>query len=136
MKNIIRLICLLFICSSCSITSNLYEAQEEFVLYSQKSKDSDKIIIVPKGESVRVIRGKGYRRIKYKNMYGWSYNPYIKKKYTYHDFSNYSGSVSVKGYYRKDGTYVRPHSRSYPKAKKYKYRKSYKRRKRYRKKRY
>ncbi|MFY9223235.1 MAG: hypothetical protein WAQ98_11220 [Blastocatellia bacterium] len=23
-----------------------------------------------------------------------------------------SGSVSVKGYYRKDGTYVRPHSRS------------------------
>ncbi|BAE47823.1 hypothetical protein G8S49_05910 [Clostridium botulinum C] len=25
-----------------------------------------------------------------------------------------SGNVSVRGYYRKDGTYVRPHTRSYP----------------------
>ncbi|MCW7754476.1 hypothetical protein OOT00_10815 [Desulfobotulus sp. H1] len=39
-------------------------------------------------------------------------------------FSNYafsdrntSGGVSVRGYYRQDGTYVRPHTRAYPQKK-------------------
>lgn len=31
--------------------------------------------------------------------------------------TNSSGTVKVKGYYRKDGTYVRPHTRSAPKRK-------------------
>lgn len=29
--------------------------------------------------------------------------------------TSYCGPVKVKGYYRKNGTYVRPHTRSYPK---------------------
>ncbi len=48
--------------------------------------------------------------------------PYSRKSYSYSSSSNSSystgrsggGSVQVKGYYRKNGTYVKPHTRSSP----------------------
>lgn len=44
-----------------------------------------------------------------------SYSNNSTRTYQYSDNQiNRSGRVNVKGYYRKDGTYVRPHTRSYP----------------------
>ncbi|KAB1158657.1 hypothetical protein F7018_08545 [Tenacibaculum aiptasiae] len=147
MGKYIKLICLLFFCVSCSVTSKLYETKENVVLYSQRSEKSKKLTTIPKGKIVSVKNSKGYKRIKYKKYYGWSNNPSLKKVFNKNNSSHYGGSVRVKGYYRKDGTYVRPHTRSSPKTKrykpKYKYkrksyrkRKPYKRKKNYRKKRY
>lgn len=40
-----------------------------------------------------------------------------KRNYSTSNSSSYGGSVKVKGYYRKDGTYVKPHTRKSPKRK-------------------
>lgn len=48
------------------------------------------------------------------NTYSGSYNSSSSSSDSYKP----SGVVHVKGYYRKDGTYVRPHTRSYPRRKK------------------
>lgn len=52
--------------------------------------------------------GSGYSGSTYKSS-GSSYNksPCV---------TGYCGPVKVKGYYRKNGTYVRPHTRSYPRS--------------------
>ncbi|MDR0620256.1 MAG: hypothetical protein LBG17_10235 [Bacteroidales bacterium] len=42
----------------------------------------------------------------------------VKGNSSYRPSNSGSGSVSVKGYYRKDGTYVKPHTRKSPKRKK------------------
>jgi len=75
---------------------------------------------------------KGFRKVKYNNHIGYIYRPSFKE-YQPNYYVNISdstkvdnvvrpatsssigGSVSVKGYYRKDGTYVRPHTRKAPK---------------------
>ncbi len=135
MRNVIILIILSLLCSSCSITSKLYTTKEDITLYSSRSTDSKKITIIPKGEIVIANSGVKYKKVYYKSYIGWSYNPSLERKYDNSYSSNNYGKVNVRGYYRKDGTYVRGHSRSRSKSKSYKSKKRYKRKKTYRRKR-
>lgn len=90
--------------------------------------------VVPQGTQVYISpRGKSkYSKVKWKKYKGWvpytSYaisNPKGKSQsssQTTNSTSQYKsvpasssgGSVQVKGYYRKNGTYVRPHTRNAP----------------------
>lgn len=132
--------------SSCSSVYICVTGSEIPIYYNPKVKNSEIMTKVPKGEIVIVKGKRKYRKIKYKKYIGWSYLPLFtdEKKYLKRDpfkeyikkrnkYNSHSGKVYVKGYYRKDGTYVRPHTRSKPKSykrKSYK-RKSYKRKKYY-----
>ena len=103
----------------------------ETVLYSSGNDGSSVVYSVPSG-SVVYIKGKKskkYRKIKYGNSAGWAYYPNYtastnnssssssSSSSSTRSSSNYSSpgkTVNVKGYYRKNGTYVRPHTRSSP----------------------
>lgn len=105
-------------------------------VYSTQSDGSSLVCNIPSGHGM-YIKGKKYRKyrkIKYGNYVGWTYNPNYKESSYYSSRSNSlstsrsssssnystpssSKTVNVKGYYRKDGTYVRPHTRSAPKRK-------------------
>lgn len=61
-----------------------------------------------------VVKFSAYERHPYSDEYKSKYNDFIKKG-TYNYQTNSSGTVKVNGYYRKDGTYVRSHTRSAPK---------------------
>jgi len=50
-------------------------------------------------------------------LYGYSTIKPVRVKPTFTNYRSSGGSVPVKGYYRKDGTYVRPHYRSSPSRK-------------------
>jgi hypothetical protein len=98
----------------------------------QKQDDYSKVIaIIPSREAVYVDgkTTKKYRKIKYADYVGWALNPqytgidyntnYSRKSNVNRNTSTHSSSktVNVKGYYRKDGTYVKPHTRSAPRRK-------------------
>lgn len=122
MKKIFLFVIFAFIFSSC--VTNYYSSilVEDTSLFNRQGSTRE-IAIVPKGEKVflstKFYRGK-YKRIKWKNYSGWAINPKdsIYKPTTKTTFSSYTpsvnskGSVHVRGYYRKNGTYVRPHTRS------------------------
>lgn len=55
-----------------------------------------------------------YKSEKDSNLYDY-YSPQYSPSYT--PSSSKGGRVHVRGYYRKDGTYVRPHTRSAPRRK-------------------
>ena len=150
---ILLLFSILLFFSSCSTNYYICITGNETPLYYNKSVSGEKMTYIPKGRKVIVKGKKTFQKIKYKDFIGWAYTPYLlnKKKKTYFglfrtskkttDYSTYSaGRVYVKGYYRKDGTYVRSHTRSRPKSKTYKRkkykRKSYKRKSYKRKRRY
>ncbi|ASK32144.1 hypothetical protein CEY12_19465 [Chryseobacterium sp. T16E-39] len=116
---------------SCSTNYYTVLLSEDAKMYS--STDSSNIVtLIPKDTQVFVsskINKRNYRKIKWGNYSGWAYNPvytsygnYTPLKtttssstYNYNSNSSTSGgTVSVKGYTRKDGTYVRPHTRSSP----------------------
>ena len=101
------------------------------VLYSSGNDASSVVYRVPSGSSVYIKekKSKKYRKIKYGNYAGWAYYPNYTASSQYssryssssssssRSSSNYSSpgkTVNVKGYYRKNGTYVRPHTRSSP----------------------
>lgn len=101
------------------------------VLYSSGNDGSSVAYSVPSGSSVYIKgkKSKKYRKIKYENYAGWAYYPNYTASSQYssryssssssstRSSSNYSSpgkTVNVKGYYRKNGTYVRPHTRSSP----------------------
>lgn len=101
------------------------------VLYSSGNDESSVVYSVPSGSSVYIKgkKSKKYRKIKYGNYAGWAYYPnytatsHYSSRYSSssssrtRSSSNYSNpgkTVNVKGYYRKNGTYVRPHTRSSP----------------------
>ncbi|WP_431165183.1 hypothetical protein [Tenacibaculum halocynthiae] len=140
MKNKFLIVVILILISSCSSVYNTYDVNEDLILYKSKSLGSKKIIVIPKGEVVKVKGTKEYKKIKYKNYLGWGYKPKVsriafkirKNKSSFHSTNSSFGTVTVKGYYRKDGTYVRSHTRGKPKAKKYK---SYYRKRKYKKRR-
>ena len=122
MKKIFLFVIFAFIFSSC--VTNYYSSilVEDTSLLNSQGSTRD-IAIVQKGEKVflstKFYRGK-YKRIKWKNYSGWVINPKdsIYNPNTKTTFSSYTpsvnskGSVHVRGYYRKNGTYVRPHTRS------------------------
>ena len=122
MKKIFLFVIFAFIFSSC--VTNYYSSilVEDTSLFNSQGLTRE-IAIVPKGEKVflstKFYRGK-YKRIKWKNYSGWVINPKdsIYNPNTKTTFSSYTpsvnskGSVHVRGYYRKNGTYVRPHTRS------------------------
>lgn len=116
---------------SCSTNYYTVLLSEDSKLYS--STDSSSVVtLIPKDTQVFLSsksNSNNYKKIKWGNYSGWAYNP------SYTTYSNYTplktssnsstynyksnssssgGSVSVKGYTRKDGTYVRPHTRSSP----------------------
>lgn len=124
MKNIYLLLLTIFVFSSC-VTNNYFEvfSDGETRIYSDADSLNSAPIIVPSGSPIFINYRKtkrGYTRVKYGKYYGWSYKPRykaIRQSSTNTGSYNYTpsgGTVQVKGYYRKDGTYVRPHTRSAP----------------------
>jgi hypothetical protein len=135
MKRILNLSLFLIVCiMATSCATNYYSVllTEDAKLYN--ATDSTTIITtIPKNTQVFLSSNpekKNYKKLKWGNYSGWAYSPvytsyssYIPVKtsigtstYNYSSGSSRSsgGSVSVKGYHRKDGTYVRPHTRSAP----------------------
>lgn len=131
-KKIIYLLAACLVIISCSTNYYTVLLTEDAKIYT--STDSSNVVtIVPKDTQVFIApkaNKKNYKKIKWGNYSGWAYNP------VYTTYSNYnsnnssynssyyrssstssspsSGTVHVRGYTRKDGTYVRPHTRSSP----------------------
>lgn len=129
MKNFLNLLSFLTICLvtvSCSTNYYTVLLSEDSKIYN--SADSSNIITtIPKDAKIYLsstTNKKNYNKIKWGNYSGWiykpkytSYNNYtpittFKSSSSNYESSNSGGSVRVKGYYRKNGTYVRPHTRS------------------------
>lgn len=130
--------------SSCRIqtTENYYTVTitEDASIYLKSNLNSTAVESVKSGEPIYMIldkSSKGFRKVRYKGKVGYIYRPsfksYTKSDYqkaysstntndslkrepinTYKPTSSSGGTVHVKGYYRKNGTYVRPHTRSAP----------------------
>lgn len=129
-KSLLYLVLLLSVLSC----TNYYTVrlQEDTTHYSNSGGEAS-VTIIPKDTEVFLsskTNKKNYSKLKWGNYYGWVNMP------NYTTFDNYSktpsystppsssssysskpssgGSAQVKGYTRKDGTYVRPHTRSAP----------------------
>ncbi|HEV7330438.1 MAG TPA: membrane lipoprotein lipid attachment site-containing protein [Flavisolibacter sp.] len=130
MKKILFITLLATLLSSCSTTYNYYITTEPTTLYADESSASVQGTI-PAQEMV-ITKGKKAKRnyVRYfSDNYAWvSLENCIHKGSappTAFDAAAKStsastviasgGTVQVKGYYRKDGTYVKPHSRKAPK---------------------
>lgn len=135
MKRLYYLFPLLFLLFA-SCTTNYYSVylREDTPIYHKKDTTGTVYTVIPKGTKIYYTDGPhSYSKIKWKNYKGWtanlvySYVPisdtsnattnsisYSSDSGTYKPSSSRSsgGSVHVKGYYRKNGTYVRPHTRS------------------------
>jgi hypothetical protein len=118
---------------------------EDIYLYNSPSKNDDNkdVILIPAGTYYySTHKNKRFRKIKFKNVKGYAFNPYFDNPYyvpsiksdskitssqtststqtnssSYNSTSSRPKTVNVKGYYRKDGTYVKPHTRSAPRKK-------------------
>lgn len=142
MKKLLFLVLFAFSSVSCVSYYNV-TVNNDTILYSTENDESPVIYTVSSGTSV-YIKGensKKYRKIKYGKYVGWAYYPNYTSPSQYSSrststsqsisspssrsssastrssSSNYTSSgktVNVKGYYRKNGTYVRPHTRSAP----------------------
>ena len=128
----ILLVLLLFALGSCKPNYYICETDAATPIYFKKSIDTKRITIIPKNKKV-IVKGNTiakYQKIKYNDTIGWAYIPLLKnkKRYNYKGtfkvlkekkkssrYRSSGGTVHVKGYYRKDGTYVRPHTRRKPK---------------------
>lgn len=128
MKNIyLLLICIVF--HSCS-SSYTCESNYETPIYSEKSEKSSIVFMIPKNTKVIVIgKSRKFKKIKIDQYEGWTNSTnlnFISKSnkaqknsttsYNKYCSSSSGGTVNVKGYYRKNGTYVSPHTRSSPKS--------------------
>ncbi len=130
MRKVSLLLMLAYLATSCVNYYNV-TVNAETVLYSSGNDGSSVVYSVPSGSSVYIKgkKSKKYRKIKYENYAGWAYYPNYTASTNYssssssssssstRSSSNYSSpgkTVNVKGYYRKNGTYVRPHTRSSP----------------------
>lgn len=104
---------------------------EDTNVYATSSNENI-ITTIPKDTQVYIsnkANKKNYKKIKWGNYYGLAYNPSYTSysaytsaesyntstpSYNYTPSTSSGGTVHVKGYTRKDGTYVRPHTRSAP----------------------
>ena len=132
MKKILLLL-LCFQLTSCVTNYYYVTLEEDTAIYEKTDNVGEAIIVIPKGSGAYVSSGKKkYKKIKWQNYKGWAINP----TYSSNDYPSYKnkskssstnynsstrsssgGTVNVKGYTRKDGTYVRPHTRSAPRRK-------------------
>lgn len=133
------LIILLFILNSCATNYYFVNIDEDTTIFTSKNGE-ESVTIIPKGSGAYITRSnKKERKIKWRNFKGWAINP----RYSNPIFSSNSnnnnnnnnsssnnssnnsytksstrtssgGTVQVKGYTRKNGTYVAPHTRSAP----------------------
>lgn len=126
---------LLFI--SCKVTrvENFYTVliTEDAPIFLKADTLSKSIHFVNSGQPVFMDLDnskKGYRKVKYKGQTGYVYRPSFTEYNKYYasklndstkvdnvikpNTSSPGGTISVKGYYRKDGTYVKPHTRKAP----------------------
>jgi len=130
MRKVSLLFMFAYLATSCVNYYNV-TVNADTILYSSGNDGSSVVYSVPSGSSVYIKgkKSKKYRKIKYGNYAGWAYYPnYTASSYyssssssssssSTRSSSNYSSpgkTVNVKGYYRKNGTYVRPHTRSSP----------------------
>ena len=130
MRKVSLLFMFAYLATSCVNYYNV-TVNADTVLYSSGNDGSSVVYRVPSGSSVYIKgkKSKRYRKIKYRNYAGWAYYPDYTASSNYssrsssssssstRSSSNYSSpgkTVNVKGYYRKNGTYVRPHTRSSP----------------------
>ncbi|WP_160137517.1 hypothetical protein [Chryseobacterium sp. c4a] len=104
---------------------------EDTNVYATSSNENI-ITTIPKDTQVFIsnkANKKNYKKIKWGNYYGLAYNPSYTSYSAYTSAKGYNistpsnnytpstssgGTVYVKGYTRKDGTYVSPHTRSTP----------------------
>lgn len=131
MKRILLLFSIVLLFTSC--VTNYYTVYTNEDTYFQKSKNNEyETVLIPSGTPVYLnssYNSKGYKKIKYRGNYYWSsgFNysyttpSYNSSSYyssprssSYSSSSSSGGTVNVKGYYRKNGTYVKPHTRSAP----------------------
>jgi hypothetical protein len=133
------LLLLLTVFSLISCTTNYYAVllAEDTNLYGNGNSEIV-ITTIPKNTQVFLSakpNKKNYKKIKWGSYFGWANNPNYTKYNAYTPANNYKsspnlnssssyrpssssgGTVKVKGYTRKDGTYVRPHTRSAPRRK-------------------
>ena len=124
MKKFIVVLLLAFVAISCNVY-NQVTLDQETIIYDKSGSEANAIYTIPKGSAVYITGKKTHKKIKFGNYVGWAFNP----SYSTSTTSNYRTStntesrssnnktVQVKGYYRKNGTYVRPHTRSAPRRK-------------------
>ncbi|MDR6489943.1 hypothetical protein J2799_004493 [Chryseobacterium vietnamense] len=130
MKKIAFFLLILLAMVSCT---NYYTVllTEDTNVYAASSNENI-ITTIPKETQVYIsskANKKNYKKIKWGNYYGFAYNPSFTSYSNYTSAGSYNtstpsykytpstssgGTVHVKGYTRKDGTYVRPHTRSAP----------------------
>jgi len=124
--------------TSCTTIYYVGQTSDSVKLYNSEDTSTLTTYIIPKGSTVLTTgKSKKYHYLIYETYKGYAYKPiYLnyhkynssidgelygystKKKKSYSSSNgNSGGEVNVKGYYRKDGTYVRPHTRSAPKRK-------------------
>jgi hypothetical protein len=128
MRKVSLLLMFAYLATSCVNYYNV-TVNADTVLYSSENNGSSVVYRVPSGSSVYIKgkKSKKYRKIKYGNYAGWAYYPDYTASSNFssssssssssRSSSNYSSpgkTVNVKGYYRKNGTYVSPHTRSSP----------------------
>lgn len=133
MKHLFWLCAIAFL-NSCSTNYYTVILEKDTNVYQQKDTISDAVVLT-KGTTVYLEDGESeYRRFKFNNTRGWVYNyeyPSYKTIRKYNKVSRSSQTkkasinssyapgktVNVRGYYRKSGTYVSPHTRSAPRRK-------------------
>ncbi|SDJ98181.1 hypothetical protein [Flavobacterium noncentrifugens] len=126
MKKLFAIFVLLL--SSCTTNYFYVTLSDDTPLYNTRSESGQPYITIPAQSQLFISRnGATYRQVKYNNRKLWAVNPnytissgYEKKSPGPAASSSHLPSgktVQVKGYTRKDGTYVRPHTRSAPRRK-------------------
>ncbi|AWG25595.1 hypothetical protein [Flavobacterium kingsejongi] len=140
MKKNIALAFLSFLMYSCA-TYDLATVNEDTKIYSSRDNGLSEITVIPKDSYIYVKGSKAYKKVKSGIYEGWAYNPVYtsiasgvtttthttlttttksssssstSSSQTKSDTPSAGKSVHVKGYTRKDGTYVKPHTRSSP----------------------
>lgn len=123
--------------SSCSTIYYVGQTTNDVELYTTTDTSADVKYVIPNGSTVLTRKkSKKFHYIIFGKYKGYAYRPvylnyrrynhtvdgelygYSSKKKKSPSYSgSSSGTVNVKGYYRKDGTYVGPHTRSSPRKK-------------------
>ena len=135
--NVLFFYALVLSCLSYSCTSYYQIVLENDCRFYQQKDTLSEYTILPASTTVYVTHSKRFfRKVKFDNRVGWSINPYFSRTGGMVDVSRQSSftkrnkyrtpssessagkTVNVKGYYRKNGTYVRPHTRSAPRSRK------------------
>jgi len=124
MRTIIIILILAYFSVSCTVYNQVI-LDEETIIYDKSGSEANALYTIPQGSLVYLTGKKKYKKIKYGVYEGWTFNPLYTTSSSTNNSSNTTRStssssnktVNVKGYYRKNGTYVKPHTRSSPRKK-------------------